>query len=92
MKLAKSNIQGEPVKKLDVYANEAFISALNSGGQCAAVVSEENEEIIILDGLESKDGKYLVCMDPLDGSSNIDVNVSVGTIFNIIKEKTPKKR
>ena len=88
--VGESNIQGEPVKKLDVYANDTFISALSSGGQCAAVVSEENEDIIILDGLESKDGKYLVCMDPLDGSSNIDVNISVGTIFNIIKRKEIK--
>ena len=53
----------------------------------AAVVSEENEEIIFLNGLESKEGKYLVCMDPLDGSSNIDVNIFVGTIFNILKRK-----
>ncbi|MBH83817.1 MAG: class 1 fructose-bisphosphatase [Flavobacteriales bacterium] len=88
--VGESNIQGEPIKKLDVYANDTFISALSSGGQCAAVVSEENEDIIILNGLESKDGKYLVCMDPLDGSSNIDVNISVGTIFNIIKRKEIK--
>ena len=88
--VGESNIQGEPVKKLDVYANDTLISALSSGGQCAAVVSEENEDIIILNGLESKDGKYLVCMDPLDGSSNIDVNISVGTIFNIIKRKEIK--
>ncbi|MFL2569319.1 MAG: class 1 fructose-bisphosphatase [Flavobacteriales bacterium] len=89
--VGEDNVQGEPVKKLDLYANDAFISALNSGGQCAAVASEENEEIIILDGLESKEGRYLVCMDPLDGSSNIDVNVSVGTIFNVLKRKETNK-
>jgi len=89
--IGEDNVQGESVKKLDIYANEAFISALNSGGQCAAVVSEENEEIKVLDGLESKQARYLVCMDPLDGSSNIDVNVSVGTIFNVLKRKETNK-
>jgi fructose-1,6-bisphosphatase I len=88
----EDNVQGEPVKKLDIYANDAFISALNSGGQCAAIASEENEDIIVLDGLKSKEGKYLVCMDPLDGSSNIDVNVSVGTIFNVLKRKKTNKK
>jgi fructose-1,6-bisphosphatase I len=87
----EDNIQGESVKKLDLYANDAFISALNSGGQCAAIASEENEDIIILDGPKSKEGRYLVCMDPLDGSSNIDVNVSVGTIFNVLKRKETNK-
>lgn len=81
----QENIQGEPVKKLDIYANNQFIAAFKSGGECAAVASEENEDIIILDGTNSKNGKYLVSMDPLDGSSNIDVNVSVGTIFSIFK-------
>ena len=89
--IGEDNVQGESVKKLDIYANEAFISALNSGGQCAAVVSEENEEIKVLDGLESKEASYLVCIDPLDGSSNIDVNISVGTIFNVLKRKDTKK-
>jgi fructose-1,6-bisphosphatase I len=89
--VGEDNVQGESVKKLDIYANETFISALNSGGQCAAIASEENEEIIILDGLESKEGRYLVCIDPLDGSSNIDVNVSVGTIFNVLKRKETNK-
>ena len=91
VELGEYNVQGESVKKLDIYANDAFISALNSGGQCAAIASEENEEIIILDGLESKEGRYLVCIDPLDGSSNIDVNVSVGTIFNVLKRKDTNK-
>jgi fructose-1,6-bisphosphatase I len=81
------NVQGEPVKKLDIYANDAFISSLNAGGQCAAIASEENEDIIVLDGGNAEKGRYLVCMDPLDGSSNIDVNVSVGTIFSVLKRQ-----
>jgi len=84
------NIQGESVKKLDLYANDAFIKSLNAGGQCAAIASEENEDIIILNGPKSERGRYLVCMDPLDGSSNIDVNVSVGTIFSVLKRKEIK--
>ena len=91
VEVGEDNVQGESVKKLDIYANDAFISALNSGGQCAAITSEENEEIIVLDGLESNNGRYLVCIDPLDGSSNIDVNVSVGTIFSVLKRKELNK-
>lgn len=85
--IGDENVQGEPVKKLDIYANDAFISSLNAGGQCAAIASEENEDIIVLDGANAEKGRYLVCMDPLDGSSNIDVNVSVGTIFSVLKRK-----
>ncbi len=81
------NIQGESQKKLDVFANEQFLAALASGGECAGVASEENDEIILFDG-PSSSGKYIVAMDPLDGSSNIDVNVSVGTIFSIYRRKT----
>jgi fructose-1,6-bisphosphatase I len=81
------NIQGESQKKLDVYANEQFLAALASGGECEGVASEENDEIILFDG-PSSSGKYIVAMDPLDGSSNIDVNVSVGTIFSIYRRKT----
>lgn len=82
-----SNIQGEQVKKLDVYANEQFIAALGSGGETCAVASEENEDLVPIDTLVSKNAKYLVCIDPLDGSSNIDVNVSIGTIFSIYRRK-----
>lgn len=81
------NIQGESQKKLDVFANEQFLAALASGGECAGVASEENDDIILFDGNAST-GKYIVAMDPLDGSSNIDVNVSVGTIFSIYRRKT----
>jgi fructose-1,6-bisphosphatase I len=76
-----TNIQGEHQQKLDVYANEQFISALRSGGECDIVASEENEEIIQIDD----QAKYIVAIDPLDGSSNIDVNVAVGTIFSIYR-------
>jgi fructose-1,6-bisphosphatase I len=79
------NVQGEEVKKLDVFANDQFIAALSSGGECKAIASEENEELIHIDNPVSKDAKYIICMDPLDGSSNIDVNVSIGTIFSIYR-------
>ena len=83
-----TNIQGESQKKLDVFANEQFISALQSGGECCIVVSEENDEYIYIDSEISKNAKYIVAIDPLDGSSNIDVNVSVGTIFSIYRRKS----
>jgi fructose-1,6-bisphosphatase I len=79
------NIQGESQKKLDVFANDQFIAALKSGGECCIVASEENDEIIEIDGEVSKNAKYIVAMDPLDGSSNIDVNVALGTIFSIYR-------
>jgi len=82
------NIQGESQQKLDVYADEQFISALKCGGECCIVASEENEDIIFLDTDVSKNAKYIVAIDPLDGSSNIDVNVPVGTIFSIYRRKS----
>jgi len=82
------NVQGEEQQKLDVYANNQFISAIKSSGICAGIASEENDDIIILDDELSKNGRYVVCMDPLDGSSNIDVNVSIGTIFAIYRRIT----
>lgn len=81
----ETNVQGEMVKKLDVFANDQFIAALKAGGECCAIASEENEEIIPIDSEISKNAKYVVAIDPLDGSSNIDVNVSVGTIFSIYR-------
>jgi fructose-1,6-bisphosphatase I len=83
-----TNVQGEGQKKLDVYANEQFISALKHGGECCIVASEENEDLIFLDTDISQDAKYIVAIDPLDGSSNIDVNVGIGTIFSIYRRKT----
>lgn len=83
-----TNIQGEIQKKLDVYANEQFISALKSGGECCIVVSEENDDYLYIDSEISKNAKYIVAIDPLDGSSNIEVNVAVGTIFSIYRRKS----
>ena len=86
-----TNIQGEKVKKLDVYANEQFISALGSGGETCAIASEENDDLVPITTKVSKDAKYVVCIDPLDGSSNIDVNVSIGTIFSIYRRTDSDK-
>lgn len=83
-----TNIQGEGQKKLDIYANEQFISALTSGGECCIVATEEEDEFVPIDSPVSKNAKYIVCIDPLDGSSNIDVNVAVGTIFSIYRRKS----
>ncbi len=79
------NVQGESVKKLDVFANEQFIAALSAGGETCAVASEENEGLVHINSVVSKNAKYIVCVDPLDGSSNIDVNVAIGTIFSIYR-------
>lgn len=78
------NVQGEQQKKLDVISNEIFIEALIHNGHVAALASEEMDEIYHLPADHVR-GKYLVLFDPLDGSSNIDVDVSVGTIFSILK-------
>lgn len=88
--MGETNVQGEDQKKLDVYANEQFINALRSGGECLAVASEENEDLIEIESPVSKNAKYVVCIDPLDGSSNIDVNVSIGTIFSIYRRKSDR--
>jgi fructose-1,6-bisphosphatase I len=79
------NIQGETQQKLDVFADKTFISALMSSGECCGVATEENQNEIIFTDKLSRKGKYIVCMDPLDGSSNIDYNVSVGSIFSIYR-------
>ncbi len=84
------NIQGEVQQKLDVFADMQFIMALRDSGECCGLASEENQEIITFDDDFANDGKYIVCMDPLDGSSNIDVNVSIGTIFSIYKRLSPR--
>jgi fructose-1,6-bisphosphatase I len=76
------NVQGEDVKKLDVVANEIFINCLKSSGKVSVMVSEENEEAIVVSDPELK-GRYCVVFDPLDGSSNIDAGVSIGTIFGV---------
>lgn len=79
------NIQGEEVKKLDVYANNQLIGVLRHGISCAGIGSEEMDEIVIFDDELSNNSKYVVMFDPLDGSSNIDVNVSIGTIFGVYR-------
>lgn len=81
----ETNVQGEDQQKLDVIANIRFTRALRNGGQVCAIISEEDEEIIHL----NPNCKYVVAMDPLDGSSNIDVNVSIGTIFSIYHRVSP---
>lgn len=80
------NVQGENQQKLDMVANIRFIRALKNGGEVCAILSEEDEDIIYTG---NDHGKYVVAMDPLDGSSNIDVNVSIGTIFSIYRRVTP---
>nr|WP_284040110.1 class 1 fructose-bisphosphatase [Sphingobacterium sp. lm-10] len=82
------NVQGEEQQKLDVLADKEFISALKRGGECCYIASEEHEEGLDL----SSEGKYIVCIDPLDGSSNIDVNISIGTIFSIYRRKSSSGR
>ncbi len=79
------NVQGEEQQKLDVIANIRFTRALKNGNMTCAIVSEEEQEIVHL----NPDCRYVVCMDPLDGSSNIDVNVSIGTIFSIYRRVSP---
>lgn len=83
------NSTGDDQKKLDVMSNDMMINALVNSGVCAVLVSEENEEPIIVP--EKKAGKYCVAFDPLDGSSNIDCNVSVGTIFAVYEKKEGSK-
>ncbi|BES83400.1 MULTISPECIES: class 1 fructose-bisphosphatase [Pectobacterium] len=84
-----SNVQGEVQMKLDLYANEKLKAALKARGEVAGIASEEEDEIVIFEGDKAENAKYVVLMDPLDGSSNIDVNVSVGTIFSIYRRITP---
>jgi fructose-1,6-bisphosphatase I len=83
-----SNVQGEEVKKLDVLANNQLIYVLKTGMSCAGVCSEEDDDIIIFNDELSNKSKYVVLFDPLDGSSNIDTNISIGTIFSIYKRVT----
>lgn len=84
------NIQGENQQKLDVFADKAFTEALRSCGECCGIATEENQNEIVFTEKLAKKGKYIVCMDPLDGSSNIDYNVSVGSIFSIYRRITPR--
>ncbi|MBK8944206.1 MAG: class 1 fructose-bisphosphatase [Ignavibacteriae bacterium] len=82
-----NNIHGEKVKKLDIFAHETLFKAMDHGGHLCVMASEEEEDILHIPDYHSK-GKYVLLFDPLDGSSNIDVNVSIGTIFSIYKRVT----
>jgi fructose-1,6-bisphosphatase I len=84
-----TNVQGEQQQKLDVYANEKFKAALAARGLVAGIASEEEESYVEFTNEIAQGSKYVVLIDPLDGSSNIDVNVSVGTIFSIYKRISP---
>src|SRR5829696_4663161 len=79
------NVQGEDVKKLDVYANNQFMGVLQHGISCAGIASEELDDFVAFNDDVSRNSKYVCLFDPLDGSGNIDVNVSIGTIFTIYR-------
>ena len=84
-----TNVQGEEQMKLDVYSDEMLINVLENSSDCAGIASEENDDFIAFQDEFSMNSKYVVMFDPLDGSSNIDVNASIGTIFCIYKRVTP---
>lgn len=84
------NVQGEDVKKLDIYANNQLMGVLRHGVSCAGIASEELDEYVAFDDEISKQSKYVCLFDPLDGSGNIDVNVSIGTIFGVYRRVTEK--
>lgn len=86
----ETNVQGEEQQKLDVVADNQFIRVFESGGEICGIASEENEDYVAFASETARDGKYVVLFDPLDGSSNIDCNVSIGTIFSVFKRKSPK--
>jgi fructose-1,6-bisphosphatase I len=83
------NVQGEKVKKLDVFANDQFIRVLQHGISCAGIASEELDDFVAFTDDKSIHSKYVCLFDPLDGSGNIDVNVSIGTIFGVYRRVTP---
>jgi fructose-1,6-bisphosphatase I len=84
----ETNVHGERVKRLDLHANEVIFRAMDHGGHLCVMASEENNDLIHIPG-EYKRGKYVLVFDPLDGSSNIDVNVTIGTIFSIYRRLDP---
>ncbi|MES2556848.1 MAG: class 1 fructose-bisphosphatase [Bacteroidota bacterium] len=86
----ETNIQGEEQQKLDVVADRQFIRVFESGGEICGIASEENDDYLAFTDELAKKGKYVVLFDPLDGSSNIDVNVSIGTIFSVYKRKSER--
>lgn len=84
------NIQGEDVKKLDVFANNQFMAALQHGISCAGIASEELDDFVAFEDEVSRNAKYVCLFDPLDGSGNIDVNVSIGSIFSVYRRRSPR--
>jgi fructose-1,6-bisphosphatase I len=84
------NVQGEDVKKLDIYANDQFMGVLRHGISCAGIGSEELDDSVVFDDEISNNSKYVCLFDPLDGSGNIDVNVSIGTIFGVYRRISEK--
>jgi fructose-1,6-bisphosphatase I len=84
------NVQGEDVKKLDVFANDQLTAVLHHGISCAGIASEEIDDFAAFDDEVSKKSKYVCMFDPLDGSGNIDVNVSIGTIFSVYRRVSSK--
>lgn len=84
------NVQGEDVKKLDIFANNQFTGVLQHGISCAGIASEELDDYVAFNDEVSKNSKYVCLYDPLDGSGNIDVNVSIGTIFAVYRRVSPK--
>lgn len=84
----ETNIQGEDQQKLDVIADNQFIKAFQAGAEVCGIASEENDDYVAFSDELGKKGKYVVLFDPLDGSSNIDVNVSIGTIFSVYRRKS----
>jgi len=84
------NVQGEEVKKLDEFANDQFVGVLRHGISCAGIASEELDDIVVFNDEISNNSKYICMFDPLDGSANIDVNVSIGTIFSVYRRVTEK--
>lgn len=87
--IGHQNIQGEDQKKLDVYANDLFVRTLKARNEVCGIASEEEEETIIFENEAGVNGKYVVLIDPIDGSSNIEVNVSIGTVFAIYRRVSP---
>ncbi len=86
------NVQGEDVKKLDIFANNQFMGVLRHGISCAGIGSEELDDIVVFDDEVSNQSKYVCLFDPLDGSGNIDVNVSIGTIFGVYRRTSERGR
>src|SRR5262249_39948957 len=82
----ETNVQGEEVQKLDAFSNDVLLNVLQRSGHCGVIRSEEVDQAL----LETNHGKYVALFDPLDGSSNIDTNVGIGTIFSILRRSDPK--